>query len=59
MNYLDVNGDGKVTPGNQTLEDPGDRRIIGNESLNYRFGINLDLRYKNWTLNTFFQGILQ
>ena len=59
VNYLDVNGDGKVTPGNQTLEDPGDRRIIGNESLNYRFGINLDLRYKNWTLNTFFQGILQ
>ena len=30
VNYLDVNGDGKVTPGNQTLDDPGDRRIIGN-----------------------------
>ena len=55
VNYLDVNGDRKVTPGNQTLNDPGDRRIIGNESLNYRFGINLDLRYKNWTLNTFFR----
>ncbi len=56
--FLDLTGDGKVDPGNQTLENPGDRTIIGNSSMRYRFGLNLDLRYKNWTLNTFFQGIL-
>lgn len=56
--FLDLTGDGKVDPGNQTLDNPGDRTIIGNSSMRYRFGLNLDLRYKNWTLNTFFQGIL-
>jgi hypothetical protein len=27
--------------------------------MRYRFGLNLDLRYKNWSLNSFFQGILK
>ena len=59
VNFLDLDGDGVVDRGNDTLSDTGDRRVIGNESMRYRFGLNLDLRYKNWTLNTFFQGILK
>ena len=59
VNFLDLTGDGIVDRGNDTLENSGDRVVIGNESLRYQFGLNLDLRYKNWTLNTFFQGILK
>ncbi len=57
IRYADLNGDGEVGPGNETLSDPGDRRIIGNESPRYSFGINLDLSWKNFSLTTFFQGI--
>lgn len=57
IHYADLDGDGEITPGDNTLENPGDRRIIGNESPRYSFGINFDLRYKNWSLQTFFQGI--
>jgi TonB-linked SusC/RagA family outer membrane protein len=59
LNYRDTDGNGIVEPGNNTLANPGDRGVIGNSSLRYRFGINIDLRYKNWSLNTFFQGILK
>lgn len=59
LKYQDINGDGVVDRGNETLDNPGDRTIIGNSSMRYRFGLNLDLRYKNWTLTSFFQGILK
>ena len=57
IHYADLDGDGEITPGNNTLENPGDRRIIGNESPRYSYGINFDVTYKNFTLTTFFQGI--
>lgn len=57
IHYADLDGDGAITPGDNTLANPGDRRIIGNESPRYSFGINFDVRYKNWALTTFFQGI--
>ena len=59
IRYADLNGDGEITPGNNTLDDPGDRKIIGNESPRYSFGINFDLHYKNFSLTTFWQGIGQ
>ena len=57
--YKDLNGDGKINPGNNTLDDPGDRKIIGNWNPRYSFGINPDLSFKNWTLNVFFQGLFR
>jgi TonB-linked SusC/RagA family outer membrane protein len=59
IRYADLNGDGIISPGSNTLSDPGDRRIIGNSTPRYNFGINLDLNYKSWSLATFFQGIGQ
>lgn len=59
VRYADLNGDGIISPGSNTLDDPGDRRIIGNTTPRYSFGVNLDVSYKNWTLATFFQGIGQ
>ncbi|WP_233752726.1 SusC/RagA family TonB-linked outer membrane protein [Flavilitoribacter nigricans] len=57
IRYADLNGDGVISPGSNTLDDPGDRRIIANATPRYNFGVNLDLNYKNWSLTTFFQGI--
>ena len=57
MMYKDLNGDDEISPGNNTLDDPGDRSIIGNTTARYSFGISPDVQYKNWTLSLFFQGL--
>lgn len=59
IQYADLDGDGKITQGNLTLDNPGDMTIIGNSSPRYSFGINHDLSFKNWSLNVFFQGMLR
>ncbi|MFN4146290.1 MAG: SusC/RagA family TonB-linked outer membrane protein [Runella sp.] len=57
IRYADLNGDGTITFGNNTLSNPGDRRIIGNTTPRYTFGINSGVSYKNLRLTVFFQGI--
>ncbi|AEL27147.1 SusC/RagA family TonB-linked outer membrane protein [Cyclobacterium marinum] len=57
IQYADLNGDGIISPGNNTLSDPGDRKIIGNETPRLSFGLNNNFQWKNFTLNLFFQGI--
>jgi len=55
--YTDLNGDGQVNAGSSTLADPGDRSIIGNTTPRYRYGLDLNLNYKNFDLRIFFQGV--
>jgi TonB-linked SusC/RagA family outer membrane protein len=57
IRYKDLNGDGEIGPGNNTLENPGDRKIIGNNTPSYSFGMNLDVTYKRFTVSVFFQGV--
>ena len=57
IQYSDLNGDGRITPGNNTLANPGDRRVIGNNTPRLSFGVNNNVSWKNFTLNAFFQGI--
>jgi TonB-linked SusC/RagA family outer membrane protein len=59
MKYKDLNGDGVINAGSNTLDEPGDRQIIGNNTARYSFGITPDVQYKNWTLNLFFQGLFR
>ena len=40
--YKDLNNDGKIDAGSSTLGDPGDKKIIGNSTTRYRFGLTLD-----------------
>jgi hypothetical protein len=53
----DINGDGKIDPGTNRVDNPGDRKIIGNESPRYMFGINLGADWNNFFFSAFFQGI--
>lgn len=55
--YADINGDGTVNGGNNTLDDPGDRSIIGNSTPRFRFGLDMSGRYRNFDFRLFFQGI--
>ena len=56
--YRDINGDGRITEGS-TLSDPGDRRIIGNNSPRFRFGLDLGAQWKGFDLRIFFQGVMK
>lgn len=55
--YVDVNGDGKVNQGNNTLEDHGDKKIIGNSTPRYNFGLVLDVAWKGIDLRAYLQGV--
>jgi TonB-linked SusC/RagA family outer membrane protein len=53
----DLNGDGFINPGRNTVDDPGDRQIIGNLTPRYTFGINLGSSWNNISFSAFFQGV--
>jgi len=55
--YKDLNGDGVVSNGANTLDDHGDMTIIGNSIPRYKFGVTLDAAWKGIDLRVFFQGV--
>ncbi len=57
IQYADLNGDKIISFGSNTISDPGDRKIIGNSTPRYSFGLNSGLRWKSFNMNVFFQGI--
>ncbi|WP_200845626.1 TonB-dependent receptor [Sphingobacterium sp. 18053] len=57
IRYADLNNDGKIDFGNNTVGNPGDRKIIGNSTPRYSFGLNMGLNYKNFDFSAFLQGI--
>jgi TonB-linked SusC/RagA family outer membrane protein len=59
IKYKDLNGDGRITRGNNTLDDPGDREIIAYEAPRYTYGINSNIGWKDFSLNIFFQGVMK
>ncbi len=52
----DSEGTNLITDGNNTLENPGDRKILGNRNPRYLYGINLGVGYKGFDLSVFLQG---
>lgn len=57
LKFRDVNGDGVIYSGTNTVGDPGDKRIIGNSMPHYAYGVDLNFNWNGIGLNTFFQGI--
>jgi TonB-linked SusC/RagA family outer membrane protein len=55
--YRDLNNDGKINSGASTLADSGDRKIIGNSTSRYQFGLDLNAAWKGFDLRIFFQGV--
>jgi TonB-linked SusC/RagA family outer membrane protein len=54
---VDLNKDGKITRGLQTLSDPGDMSIIGNNTPRYSFGFRTSIGWKGFDLDIFMQGV--
>lgn len=57
--YKDLNGDGKIDGGQGVLGNTGDRKVIGNETPRYNFGLTLNAEYKGFDFRIFFQGTLK
>lgn len=55
--YKDLNGDGYITPGDGTYGNPGDRKVIGNTTPRYEYGIRLGADYKGVDVSIFLQGV--
>lgn len=52
----DDQGENLIYSGDGTLENPGDRKVIGNSLPRYLYGINLGVSYEGFDLSIFMQG---
>ena len=57
--YADLNGDGKISSGSETLSDHGDLSVIGNNTPRYLFGLDLNASWKGFDFRAFFQGVMK
>ncbi|GAB6008408.1 TonB-dependent receptor [Dysgonomonas reticulitermitis] len=56
VHYKDLDGDNKIKPG-YTVDDPGDRKVIGNNTPRYQFGVNLNAEWRGFDATVFLQGV--
>ncbi|GAB3651448.1 TonB-dependent receptor [Echinicola sediminis] len=57
IKFQDLNGDGVINKGLNTVDNPGDQTIIGNSTPRYTYGFNVDLSWNNFFFSSFFQGV--
>jgi hypothetical protein len=57
VKYIDINNDGKINSGTNTLDDMGDKTVIGNTTPRYQYTINGSLNWKGIGLSLMFQGV--
>ena len=57
VKYKDLDGDGKITYGKNTVEHPGDQKVIGNYLPNYEYSFTRGATYKGFDFSAFFQGV--
>ena len=57
VKYKDLNGDGVISYGSNTVDDPGDQRVIGNSTPRYQYGLRLNGGWKGLDASVFFQGV--
>ena len=57
IKYKDLDGDGKIDIGSNTVDNPGDQRVIGNSTPRYQYGIRLGADWKGFDISLFIQGV--
>jgi hypothetical protein len=55
--FKDLNGDGKISLYSDTPGKDGDVINVGNTSPRFTYGVNIDLKWKNFDLGIFVQGV--
>lgn len=56
LKFVDLNGDGIWGLGSNTVDEPGDRKILGNSLPSFSYGINAGIRWMGFDVSVFFQG---
>ncbi|MDR1102533.1 MAG: TonB-dependent receptor [Tannerella sp.] len=57
LKFKDKNSDGFINQGSNTVDDPGDRRIIGNNRNRLPYSLDLNADWKGFDLRIFLQGV--
>lgn len=57
VRFADLDGNGSIGAGSGTVDDPGDRRIIGNTTPRYSYSFRLGFNWYGFDVSAFFQGI--
>ena len=57
LKYVDLDGDNKIGDGNNTVDKPGDRKIIGNSQPRFQYGLTLGFNWMGIDFSAFFQGV--
>ena len=56
LKFVDLDGNGVWGVGNDTVDKPGDRTILGNSLPTLSYGINASIRWMGFDASVFFQG---
>ena len=59
IKFADLDGDGIISSGDRTLNNPGDLRRIGNTNPRYNYNFVIGAEFGGFDLNIFAQGIMQ
>lgn len=57
IKFKDLNNDKVIDYGNNTVDNPGDQRIIGNSEPRFIYSFNLSGDWNNFFVSAFFQGV--
>jgi len=57
LKYADLDGNGVISTGSNTVDDPGDRRIIGNSRPRFLYTGRFDFSWFGFDLSVYLQGI--
>ena len=57
IKFEDLNGNGYIDRGDNNVDNPGDRRIIGNEDPRFMYSFNLSFDWNGIWMSAFFQGV--
>ncbi|MDQ7949013.1 MAG: TonB-dependent receptor [Pedobacter sp.] len=57
VKFKDLNGDGEISNGANTVGDHGDLEVIGNSTPRYEYGFRLGADWKGFDISAFFQGV--
>lgn len=56
VNLNDDRGTNEINSGLNTVDSPGNQKVIGNSTPRYNFGVNLGVSYKGFSLSAILQG---
>lgn len=56
VKFVDLDGDGKVGIRSNNVDNPGDRKILGNSLPSFSYGISASAQWNGFDVSAFFQG---